>query len=62
VRLLRSYNVLGQLKRRYAAVRQNEEVIHAALNLAVFVFMISAVVYVTQRQVNPKIVDFGKPR
>jgi voltage-gated potassium channel len=58
VRLLRSYNVLGQLKRRFAAVRRNEEVILAVLNLAVFVFMISAVVYVTQREINPKIADF----
>jgi voltage-gated potassium channel len=58
VRLLRSYNVLGQLKLRFAAVRQNEEVIHAALNLAVFVFMISALVYVSQRDINPKIEDF----
>ena len=58
VRLLRSYNVLGQLKRHFPAVRRNEEVIHAALNLAVFVFMISAVVFVTQREVNPKIEDF----
>jgi voltage-gated potassium channel len=58
VRLLRSYNVLGQLKRRFPAVRRNEEVISAALNLAVFVFMISALVYVTQRGVNPKIQDF----
>src|ERR687893_1816197 len=49
VRLLRSYNVLGQLKRRFPAVRRNEEVIHAALNLAVFVFIISSLVYVTQR-------------
>src|SRR5918997_3587643 len=49
VRLLRSYNVLGQLKRRFPAVRRNEEVIRAAMDLAVFVFMISAVVYVTQR-------------
>src|SRR5918997_5175988 len=49
VRLLRSYNVLGQLKKRVPAVRRNEEVIHAALNLAVFVFMIASVVYVSQR-------------
>ena len=58
VRLLRSYNVLGQLKKRFPAVRRNEEVILAALNLGVFVFMISAVVYVTQRAINPKIQDF----
>src|SRR5689334_23461769 len=58
VRLLRSYNVLGQLKRRFAAVRRNEEVILAALNLAVFVMLVSSLVFVTQRRVNPKIVDF----
>jgi voltage-gated potassium channel len=34
VRLLRSYNVLGQLKRRFPAVRRNEEVILAALKVA----------------------------
>jgi voltage-gated potassium channel len=39
-------------------VRRNEEVILAVLNLTVFVFMISAVVYVTQREINPKIEDF----
>lgn len=58
VRLLRSYNVLGQLKTRFPVVRRNEEVILASLNLAIFVFMISALVYVTQREINPKIEDF----
>jgi voltage-gated potassium channel len=58
VRLVRSYNVLGQLKRRFPLVRRNLEVIHAAMDLAVFVFMIASVVYVSQRGVNPKIADF----
>jgi voltage-gated potassium channel len=58
VRLLRSYNVLGQLKKLSPAVRRNEEVILAALNLAVFVVMISSLVYVTQRPVNEKITNF----
>jgi voltage-gated potassium channel len=57
-RLLRSYNVLGQLKRLSPAVRRNEELITAALDLAVFMLMASALVYVTQRGTNPKIVDF----
>ena len=57
-RLLRSYNVLGQLKRLSPAVRRNEELITAALDLAVFVLMASSLVYVTQRGTNPKIVDF----
>jgi voltage-gated potassium channel len=58
VRLLRSYNVLGQLKKRVPAVRRNEEVILASLNLAIFVFVISSIVYVTERENNPKIEDF----
>lgn len=58
VRLLRSYNLLGQLKKRIPAVRRNEEVILASLNLGIFVFIISSVIYVTQREVNPKIEDF----
>jgi voltage-gated potassium channel len=58
VRLLRSYNVMGQLKKLSPAVRRNEEVITAALDLGVFIFMASSLVYVTQRGVNPKIVDF----
>src|SRR3712207_4082754 len=58
LRLLRSYNVLGQLKKLSPAVRRNEEVILAALNLAVFMIMISSLVYVTQRGANEKIANF----
>jgi voltage-gated potassium channel len=58
VRLLRSYNMLGRLRDRFPAVRRNEEVIRAALDLAVFVVMVSSLVYVTQRGANEKIQDF----
>jgi voltage-gated potassium channel len=58
LRLLRSYYVLGRLKKLSPAVRRNEEVILASLNLAVFVMMVSSLVFVTQRGVNPKIEDF----
>ena len=58
VRLLRSYNVLGRLKGQFPAVRRNEEVIRASLDLAVFVVMVSSLVYVTQRGTNEKIQDF----
>jgi voltage-gated potassium channel len=58
LRLLRSYNVLGRLKRLSPLVRRNEEVILASLNLVVFVFLFSAIVFVTQHGANPKIVDF----
>jgi voltage-gated potassium channel len=58
VRLLRSYNVLGRLKQLSPAMRRHEEVITAAVNLAVFIIMISSLVYVTQRGVNPEIGNF----
>jgi voltage-gated potassium channel len=58
VRLLRSYNVLGQLGRLVPRVRRDQEVIRAALDLAVFVFVVSSLVYVTQRGTNPRIADF----
>jgi voltage-gated potassium channel len=58
LRLLRSYYVLGRLKKISPAVRRNEEVIRAALNLGVFVFVISSIVFVTQHGINPKIIDF----
>ncbi len=58
VRLLRSYNVLGRLKKLSPAVARNEEVIRAALDLAVFVLVASSLVFVTQRGTNEKIADF----
>jgi voltage-gated potassium channel len=58
VRLLRSYNVLGRLKKLFPAVRRNAEVLTAALDLVVFVLIVSSIVYVTQHAVNPKIEDF----
>ena len=58
VRLLRSYNVLGRLKRASPAVARNEEVVRAALDLAVFVLVASSLVYVTQRAANEKITNF----
>ncbi|WP_191061834.1 potassium channel family protein [Geminicoccus harenae] len=58
VRLLRSYNVLGQLKRHFPTIRRNEELITAVLDLAVFMLMVASIVYVTQRAANPEITDF----
>jgi voltage-gated potassium channel len=57
-RLLRSYNLLGRLKKLYPAVERNEEVIRAALDLAVFVLIASSLVFVTQHGRNEKIADF----
>jgi voltage-gated potassium channel len=57
-RLLRSYNLLGRLKKQSPVVARNEEVIRAALDLAVFVLIASSLVFVTQHGTNEKIADF----
>ena len=57
-RLLRSYNVLGRLKKLSPAVARNEEVIRAALDLAVFILIAASLVYITQHGTNEKIADF----
>ena len=54
VRLLRSYIVLGRLKKLFPAVRRHQEVITAALDLMVFMLVVSSIVYVTQHAMNQK--------
>ena len=44
VGLLRSFNVLRDLRSEYRFFKQNEEVIQSAINLVVFVFVVSALV------------------
>ena len=58
VRLIRSYNVLLLLETEAPFVRRNLRVIRAGVNLGVFVFLVSAVVYVQQRTINPDINDY----
>jgi voltage-gated potassium channel len=57
-RLLRSEWVFDLFEDRYAWVRKNRETIHAAINLAVFIFLMTALVYETQRRFNPKIGNY----
>lgn len=58
VRLVRSYNVLLLVEREAPFVRRNLRVIRASVNLGVFVFVVSAVVFVQQRTINPDINDY----
>ncbi len=55
LRLLRSYHVLQDLRQRSHFFAENEEIIQSILNLTVFVFIITAVVYVMQVRVNDNI-------
>lgn len=58
LRLLRSYHILKTLRQESRFVRVNEDVLFSVVNLLVFIFIITAVVYVTQVGVNPAIRDY----
>lgn len=58
LRLLRSYHMLKALRRQSRFVRLHEDVIFSMVNLLVFVFVITAVVYVSQVGVNPAIRNY----
>lgn len=58
MRILRSYYVTKQLKQHFAFFRRNEEVVFSALNLIVFIFVVTAFVFVLQQETNPEINDY----
>ena len=58
LRLLRSYQLLRRLRGDFPYFRRNEEVIIAVANFAVFVFVMTGVVYETQRAHNPAISNY----
>jgi voltage-gated potassium channel len=58
LRILRSYHVIGMLRRNSPWVRRNEEIIHSVTNLVVFVFLTTAAVFVLQHQTNPQIENY----
>jgi voltage-gated potassium channel len=58
LRLLRSYHVMRDLRTRYAFFRAREDVIQSILNLSVFLFIITALVYVMQERINPGINNY----
>lgn len=58
VRLFRSYHILRELYSHYAFIRQYRDAIQASLNLLVFIFVMSAAVYVLEAQRHPEIRNF----
>jgi voltage-gated potassium channel len=50
--------MLKNLRRQSVFVRQHEEVIFSVVNLFVFIFVITAIVYVSQVGSNPSIKDY----
>lgn len=58
LRLLRSYHMLKNLRQQSRFVRQHEDVIFSVVNLMLFIFIITAIVYVTQVDSNPAIKNY----
>lgn len=59
LRLLRTYHLLMQLRGDSRFFRRNEDVIFAVTNLAVFIFVMTGIVYETQHYGNPQIVNYA---
>lgn len=59
LRLLRSYQLLRRLRQDFEFFRRNEQTITAGLNLAVFIFVMTAIVYETQHYTNPGIRNYA---
>lgn len=58
LRLMRSYRVMRDLQQVSPWFRQHQEIIHSSLNLLLFIFVIAAVVFVVENDVNPKIRNY----
>ena len=59
LRLLRDYQMLVRLRADSSFFRRNEEVIFAVTNLAVFIFVMTAIVYETQKFRNEQITNYA---
>jgi voltage-gated potassium channel len=59
LRLLRSYQMVGRLRRDFRFFRRNEAVIFSVVHLCVFLLIATAVVYTTQHGRNPEITNYA---
>lgn len=59
LRLFRSYQLIARLRQDFPFFRQNQDVIFSAVNLTVFVLVMTALVYETQIWTNPAIGNYA---
>lgn len=58
LRLLHTYQLLRRLRKDFPFFRRNEEVVLAAINLAVFLFVMTGLIYATQHRTNAQITNY----
>jgi voltage-gated potassium channel len=59
LRLFRSYRLLSRLRRDFPFFRRNEDAVLSLVNLAVFILIMTAIVYETQAPRNPAIANYA---
>ncbi|MCJ9427826.1 ion channel [Kordiimonas marina] len=58
LRLMRSYHMLKTLRGEVPWFKRNEQIIQSSINLVIFIFVITAVVYVLEARQNPAINNY----
>lgn len=59
LRLLRSYQLLNRLRKDFKWFARHEQTILSALNLGIFIFIMTAIVYETQHITTPEISNYA---
>ena len=59
LRLLRSYRIISRLRQDVPFFRRNQDAVLASVNLALFIFVMTALVFETQVDRNPEIRNFA---
>ncbi len=59
LRLLRSYQLVNRLRRDFPFFNRHQDIIFATLNLGIFIFIMTAMVYETQVHTNRSIMNYA---
>lgn len=59
LRLLHTYQTLVRLRQDFAYFRKHEDIVLAGINLGVFLFVMTGLIYATQYRVNPEIRNYA---
>ncbi|GGH32134.1 voltage-gated potassium channel [Cribrihabitans marinus] len=59
LRLLHTYQMLARLRQDFPYFRRNEEIIFAAINLSVFLFIMTGLIYALQNEANEQIGNYA---
>lgn len=59
LRLLHTYELTVRLRRDFSFFRRHEDIMIAAINLGIFLFVMTGIVYETQYRINPAIGNYA---